>query len=80
MPLSPQIQRFNYMCHSFCWTQVLHNKSGSFDKCRVRPRLSQPTWAVSLPINGHIHHQHLLLLSLKDDTHLTIPREGGRLS
>ena len=52
MPLSPRIQRSHYMCHSFCWTQVLHNKPGSFDKCRVRPRLSQPTWAVSLPING----------------------------
>ena len=58
-----------------------------FDECRLSAvwlptlRPSQVTWAVSLPINGcyhpqyHIHHCHLLLLlSLKADTHFTVPR------
>jgi len=56
----------------------------SFDECRLSAgwpptlRPSQPTWAVSPPING-CYHPHppspfLLLLSPKADTHFTVPR------
>ena len=57
---------------------------GLFDECRLSAgwpptlRPSQPTWAMSPPINSatiHIHHCHLLLLlSPKADTRFTVPR------
>ena len=50
----------------------------SFDECKevtANPRAIQPTWTVSLPEKAAIicfHHRHLLLLSLKADTHTAV--------
>jgi len=57
---------------------------GSFDECRLSAgwppthRPSQPTWAVSPPING-CYHPHpplpfVIITQPKADTHFTVPR------
>jgi len=63
---------------------------GSFDECRLSARWpptlrpSQPTWAVSLPING-CYHPHLpspfvIITQPKSWYSFYRPTEGGRLS
>ena len=55
---------------------------GSHDECEQRQMVTDPWtkptdlchWPACRQLGNYIHHRHLLLLSLKADTHFTIPQ------
>jgi len=58
------------------------SSSGSHDECRTAPDGCQPLdqadrfeqYCPACMLENYIHHRHLLLLSLKGDTHFTVPQ------